>query len=77
MEYSSQALRHCLSDIRHHFCFVPRIQTGDKLNNELCSTYLNHCTLDNLCLFEIEQWGYSLILNLLTMIEKGRKAQNT
>ena len=39
MEYSCQALRHHLPDIRHRFCFVPSIQTGDKPDDELCPTY--------------------------------------
>ncbi len=38
MEHSGQALRHCLLDIRYHLCFVPSIQTGDKLDYELCAT---------------------------------------
>ena len=53
MEYSCQALRHHLPDIRHRFCFVPSIQTGDKPDDELRPTYtsrvLSHCNGGLVC----------------------------
>lgn len=53
MEHSGQVLRHCLLDVHYRLCFVPSIQTGDKLEHELCVTdfywIYGHCNSGLAC----------------------------